>query len=482
MLEISRRLTGRLCTTVLQGALLLVTSTGLEASTNVVFILTDDQGHWAIHSKGSDDCQSLKTPNLDRLAKQGTRFTEAFVVSPVCSPSRATWLTGRIPSQHGVQDWILPAETYGEDRRSFVEGQPTFSQALADQGYSVGLCGKWHLGDDARPQVGFTYWSTVPGGGGTYLNPKFAKNGRRFQREGYKTDLLGDDALEFIEQNKNRPFFLFLSFYAPHTPLRYQTEEYRAPYLDSEFPCFPDLPMHPSHMREMNGRVSGHLRDFSKRHSKLSYAALVTGIDSNVGRVLDKINELGLRENTVIIFASDHGFHAGHEGIWGKGNGTVPFNLYERSIKIPLIWSHPGRIPAARQIANLVNSYDFLPTLFDYLQLEAPVDESRVGRSYAHLLVGEDGNWDDEVYFEYEYVRGIRTKRWKYVERTSEWPSELFDLKHDPVERRNILSYPQHSALVEELRQRLHQFFEKAGAPPAAEWRSTTQQQLAVYK
>jgi len=455
---------------------------GAEAKTNVVFILTDDQGHWAINSDGVDDCASLVTPNLDRLAKEGTRFSEAFVSTPVCSPSRATWLTGRIPSQHGVQDWILPAETHGEEARSYIEGQPTFSQALADQGYVVGLCGKWHLGDDARAQAGFSYWSTVPGGGGRYRDPTFVKNGKRFQRKGYKTDLLGDDALEFIEENRSRPFFLFLSFYAPHTPMQYQPEKYRAPYRDSEFPCFPDLPMHPSHMREMNGRVSGHLRDFSKHHSKLSYSALVTGIDSNVGRVLSKIDELGLRNDTVVIFASDHGFHTGHEGIWGKGNGTVPFNLYERSIKIPLIWSHPGQIPAGKEVSILVNSYDFLPTLFDYLNLQAPEDEKRVGRSYSRYLLGEESDWENELYFEYEYVRGIRTDRWKYVERTPEWPSELFDLINDPVERRNVIDFPQNSDLVQEFRRRLHDFFKRAGAPPATAWRSTTRQKLAVYE
>ncbi len=464
------------------GLLYALLPTVLKAAPNVIFILTDDQGHWALNANGNDDCQSLVTPNLDRLAREGIRFTEAFAATPVCSASRATWLTGRIPSQHGVQDWLLPAETYGDDARSYIEGQPTFSGSLAQQGYTVGLCGKWHLGDDARPQVGFSYWSTVPGGGGTYRDPEFVKNGERVKRTGFKTDLLGDDAVEFIRQNRDRPFFLFLSFYAPHTPLQYQPEKYRKPYLESRFPCFPDLPMHPAHMREMNGRVSGHLRDFSKRHSKLSYSALVTGIDQNVGRVVSLLDELNLREKTVVIFTSDHGFHSGHEGIWGKGNGTVPFNLYERSVRIPMIWSHPGRIPEGAESTRLVSSYDFLPTLFDYLGLSPPEDGKRVGRSYARLLDGENGPWVDEVYFEYEYVRGIRTKRWKYVERSSEWPSELFDLLNDPSEQRNVSSYRQNAEIVKDLQDRLEAFFERAGAPPIEDWRSTTQQQLATYK
>jgi arylsulfatase A-like enzyme len=147
-----------------------------------------------------------------------------------------------------------------------------------------------------------------------------------------------------------------------------------------------------------------------------------------------------------------------------------------------LIWSQPGQIPEGKEVSILVNSYDFLPTLFDYLNLKAPKDEKRVGRSYSRYLLGEEGDWEDELYFEYEYVRGIRTNRWKYVERTPEWPSELFDLVNDPVERRNVIDFPQYSDLVLELRRRLHGFFQKAGAPPAAAWRSTTRQKLAVYE
>lgn len=469
---------GFLCVCLLAGVL----PSRVMGSTNVIFVLTDDQGHWALNANGDDDCTSLVTPNLARLAREGMRFSNAVVCSPVCSASRATWLTGRIPSQTGVQDWLPPVDSYGDRAKSYIEGQPTLSQALADQGYAVGLCGKWHLGEDARPQVGFSYWSTVPGGGGTYRDPMFAKNGQMQHRSGFKTDLVGDDALEFIDQNRDRPFFLFLSFFAPHTPFRYQPDKYRAPYRDSPFDCFPDVAVHPFHMRQMNGRVSGQLRDFSNHHSKLSYAALVTGLDHNLGRVLNKLDELELREDTLIVFASDHGYHTGHKGIWGKGNGTVPFNLYERSVRIPLIWSHPGQIPAGSTNPALVSSYDFLPTLFDYLQLAPPIDPKRVGRSYTGLLKEEQAASDEAVFFEYEYVRGIRTQRWKYVERTAEWPSELFDLQRDPDEDLNLINDPEHAETLAQLKRRLHGFFEAAGAPPAEEWKSTTNQELPVYR
>ena len=460
---------------------LVLMSGRVWAKTNVIFVLTDDQGHWALDAGGDDDCRSLVTPNLARLARQGMRFSHAVACSPVCSASRATWLTGRIPSQTGVQDYLRFEETHGARVKSYLQGQPTLSQALADQGYTVGLCGKWHLGDDAQPQAGFSYWSTGPPYG-PYRDPLFWKNGKRERRQGYRTDLIGDDALEFINQNRSNPFCLFLSFYAPHTPLKYQPEKYRAPYRDSTFDCFPDLPVHPLHMRELNGRVNVTLANFSNRHSKLSYAALVTGMDHNLGRVLQKLDELKLRQETLIVFASDHGYHSGHKGIWGKGNSTLPFNLYERSIRIPLIWSHPGRIPAGRISPAMVSSYDFLPTLFDYLQLTPPADPARVGRSYQRLLVEGAGAWEDATFFEYAYVRGVRTQRWKYVERTSQWPSELFDLQQDPEENQNLIDDPRQAATLAALRRRLQGFFARAGAPPLEQWQTTTSQLLPIYK
>lgn len=449
---------------------------------NVVFILTDDQGPWAINAGGAGDCDALLTPNLARLAREGTRFPNAFVSTPVCSASRMTYLTGRIPSQHGVQDWLPPQECLGPEARNFIDGQPTISEALVQQGYTAGLCGKWHLGADATPQAGFSYWSTVPGGGGTFRNPRFVKNGETIRREGFKTDLLGDDALEFLDLNKDRPFFLYLSFFAPHTPFDFQAQRYRDLYAGSDFPCSPDEPVHPNHMRFMFDRISGHLVDFGNEQSKHAYAALISGLDANVGRVLDKLEELGLRENTVVIFTSDHGFHTGHKGIWGKGNGTVPFNLLERSVKVPLIWSQPGSIPVDVERLQLVSSYDLLPTLFDYLGQQAPPDERRMGRSYAQILHGQQPSWDDAVFFEYEYVRGVRTPHLKLVERGEQWESALYDLKNDPEETSNVIGDPQYAASLTSLRQRLNRFFDDAGAPPIDQWRSTTRQVLPTYR
>jgi choline-sulfatase len=440
--------------------------------TNVVFFMTDDHGAWALGSYG---CQDLHTPVLDRLAGEGARFTRAYACTPVCSPSRMTYMTGRIPSTHGVQDWLVPVDSYGPRTHAFLDGHPTFTEILAKEGYALGLSGKWHMGDDEHPQRGFIYWCTVPGGGGPYRDPEFVKNGGRLKYDGYKTDAVGDFALEFLDQYKSRPFFLYVPFYAPHTPYNYQPEKYRQWYNQSKFPCFPDTPMHP-------WQNKGLKEHHGNRASKHAYSALISGVDANVGRILTRLGELGLREQTLVVFTADQGWNAGHHGVWGKGNGTWPFNLYEESLRVPLIWNQPGRIRPGQALNPLVSAYDFFPTILDYLGVAAPKDPKRVGHSYAGFVRGQPpARWANRLYFEYAHVRGLRTDNLKYVERTQEWPSELFDLEADPGETRNVIDEAAYQGQLKAFRAELAGFFRQAGAPPLEEWRTTTKQELTVY-
>src|ERR1044071_4878417 len=165
--------------------------------TNVVFFMTDDHGSWASSPYG---CTDLHTPNLQKLADGGCRFARAFSCTPVCSPSRMTYMTGLIPSQHGVQDWLIPEDSYGSLSRRFLEGHTPYSEVLARNGYTLGMVGKWHMGHDDQAQAGFTYWATVPGGGGTYENPEFVKNGQKLRYQGFKTDAIGDFSIEFLDK------------------------------------------------------------------------------------------------------------------------------------------------------------------------------------------------------------------------------------------------------------------------------------------
>jgi arylsulfatase A-like enzyme len=415
----------------------------------------------------------MHTPNLEALAEGGARFDRAYAATPVCSPSRVTYLTGRLPASHGVHDALVIQDLVGPNRKRFLDGQVTYSELLAKSGYTVGLSGKWHMGDDENPHAGFSYWSTIPGGGSTYRNPEFVKNGARLKTNGFKTDLVTDFALEFIETNKDRPFFLYVPFFAPHTPFSYQPEVYRAPYADSPFSCFPEGPRHPQRRWSFE-------RFHGNRETKLAYSALVTGADHNVGRVLKRLEELGLREDTLVVFSADQGWNAGHHGVWGKGNATIPFNMYEESIRVPLIWNHPGRIPAGKPLSPMVSSYDFFPTILDYLGVSAPPDRTRVGRSYAGYLRGSPPPPRPELFFEYCYVRAIRTGNLKYVERGDDWPSELFDVEADPGETVNVIGDRSRRKDLAELRGKLRSFFERIGAPPINEWRSTTRQTILV--
>lgn len=440
--------------------------------TNVVMFMTDDHGAWAMGAYG---CGEMHTPNLDKLAAEGARFTRAYACTPVCSPSRMTWLTGRIPSTHGVQDWLRPVDSFGEKTRRWLDGHPTYSEILSRNGYTLGMCGKWHMGGDDKAQAGFSYWATVPGGGGTYRNPEFVKNGVRVHINEYKTDAVGDCAVEFLDQTKGRPFYLLTPFYAPHTPFDFQPEPYRAPYRDAAFSCFPDTPMHPW----QNRGLRTHHRN---RGSMRAYSALITGMDHNVGRIVRKLETMGVRDNTLIVFTADQGWNAGHHGVWGKGNGTWPFNMYDESLRVPLLWNHPGRIRMGQVLTPMVSSYDYFPTILDYLGIAAPADPRRPGRSYAALLREEKPAWENRLFFEYSFVRGVRTENLKLIRRTKEWPGELYDLERDPGETTNLIDDPAYSKQSASLSAEMDGWFSRLGAPPLEQWRGTTKQELTVYE
>lgn len=438
--------------------------------------MTDDHGAWASSVYG---CREIQTPNLQKLADTGAKFTRAYAATPVCSPSRLTYLTGTLPSRHTVQDWLRPPDSFGPQSRRWAEGLTSYSSLLAKSGYTCGLTGKWHMGHDDTAQEGFTYWATVPGGGGTFKDAEFVRNGERIRKPGFKEDAIGDFALEFLAQQRGKtdPFFLLVPFYAPHTPYDFTPESDQAPYEKSEFGCFPRGPSHPWANREL-------VNHQNKQKSMAGYASLITGMDRNVGRVLSYLEREGLRDNTTIVFTADQGWNAGHHGFWGKGNGTWPFNMYEESVRVPLIWNHPGRIRPGETLDPMVSSYDFFPTILDWAGVPAPkAAPERVGRSYAGFLRGSrPSRWPDRVFFEYSMVRGVRTANLKLVVRTDEWPSEFYDLEADPGEKQNLWDDLAHARQRGDLTRQVEAFFAKSGAPPLADWKRNVKQDLTVYR
>ncbi len=441
---------------------------------NVVMVMTDDHGAWTLGCYG---CAQMHTPNIDALARGGARFERAFACTPVCSPSRMTWITGRLPSTHTVQDWLVPEDSFGEKSRAWLDGHLTYSEVLAKHGYTLGMCGKWHMGHDDTAQRGFSFWATVPGGGGPYKDVEFVRNGHRVQTTGFKTDRVGDFALEFLDQQRGRedPFYLLVPFYAPHTPYDFQPEEYRKHYNNSGFSCYPRGEAHPRANRDLR-------RHLNNKASMQAYSALISGVDANVGRIVKRLEEMGVRDDTLIVFTADQGWNSGQHGFWGKGNGTWPFNMYEESIRVPLIWNQPGRIPPGATPREMVSSYDYFPTILDYLGVSTPPrDPLRVGRSYAPILRGGHPHWENRLYFEYSFVRGLRTENLKLVQRTGEWPSELYDLEADPGESRNRYGDPAFARQQAALQSDLERFFTRAGAAPLPRWRGNVQQNLTKY-
>ena len=447
---------------------------------NVLCILTDDQGVWAAGCYGNGE---IRTPHIDRIAETGVRFERFFVATPVCSPSRATLLTGRIPSQHGVHDWIRGGNV-GEDAASYLEGETAYTDVLAAHGWRCGLSGKWHLGNSTLPQHGFSHWFTHQFGGGPYNDAPMVRNGVPVTEPGYVTNVITDDALAFIDRHANQddPFYLSVHYTAPHSPWTGHPQDIVDSYDDCPFDSCPQEPVHPW--------AGGLTREcMGDRESLKGYFAAVTAMDLDVGRLLDRLDHHGIREDTLVVFLSDNGFSLGHHGFWGKGNGTSPLNMYEHSILVPALVSQPGRLPEGAVQPAMISAYDFMPTLLSYLDLPVPWDRNLPGRNAldawmcgaARPARGEtsdagrgkasrDGRDHVVVFDEYGGTRMIRTETWKYVHRYPDGPNELYDLENDPDERANLADDAGYASKRRSLRGELEGWFERYADPDRDGW------------
>lgn len=436
---------------------------------NIIFILTDDQGAWALGAAGN---QEVVTPNLDRLASEGAYFPNFFCASPVCSPARASILTGLAPSQHGIHDWIrsgnVPAEQcpkpFMDDTNAieYLAGLPTYTQLLADSGYVCGLSGKWHLGDSLRPQQGFSYWRVIPYGGSEYYGAPILRGGQMEIDDRYLTDVITEGALDFLERygQGEQPFYLSVHYTAPHSPWDrdQHPEGLRSLYTGCPFAFCPDEGLHPWQINSAPRGVEARRRELLT-----GYYASITGVDRGVGMLLAWLDAHGLREQTLVVFTGDNGMNMGHHGIWGKGNGTFPQNMYDTSVKVPFTAAHTGQIPAGIVADELFSHYDILPTLLNYAGLDAAIPMSLPGRSFAAALRGDDAPAHEHVvvYDEYGPVRMIRSTQWKYIHRYPYGPHELYDLVRDPQERENLIEDPGFAGFVAGLRRELEAWFQR---------------------
>ena len=409
----------------------------------------------------------LRTPNLDRLATEGIRFHNFFCASPVCSPARASFLTGRIPSQHGVHDWIKSGNIdvgdgvtwCGKDRPiEYLRGLTGFTEILAQNGYQCALSGKWHLGDSGTPQKGHSLWHAHSLGGDHYRKYfVFENSSELVPKTQYVTDYFTDRALDFLDTQgtSDQPFCLSVHYTAPHAP--WSRDNHPEDVFDSYEDCpFESIPVEDPHpWRGWNPNEKQH-------HDTLQgYFAAVTAMDTAIGRLLDKLDALGIRENTLVFFTSDNGMNMGHHGICGKGNGTFPMNMYDTSVKVPFIASCPGSLPENVVNEGLYSHYDFMPTILDYLGFEIPGASSLPGRSFAPVLQGDSdpGNESIVVCDEYGPVRMIRNQKWKYVHRYPYGPHELYCLAEDPDEKINLIDDATYQDKLVALRGQLAEWF-----------------------
>lgn len=443
---------------------------GEEKKPNIIFILTDNHGAWTLGCYGNPDIQ---TPNLDKMASEGTQFMRAMSNNPVCSPTRATFLTGLIPSQHGIHSFLDQKYMMGEEAYYALDEFETLPKILHSEGYVCGLSGKWHLGDNMNPPDEFSFWATMPRGGtgNLYTDPVILDGKLIPESPKYMTDLWTEKGIEFIEKHKDgeKPFFLYLAYNGPYClsnlllrPAQNRWGEY---YEDKYLPSFPRDTAHPWQYSNLNF----HNNIVSIRR----VAAEVSGVDDGVGSIFSTLEKHGLDEDTLVIFAGDQGWMGGQNGFFGMGDHTKPMTAHDMMMQIPLIFRQPGVIePGKRE--ELVTNYDFLPSVLSHLGLEnrIPKSPTLAGRNFAPMLRGETIPWKNEMYYEMESCRAITSNDWKYIERRSpDGPGELYDLTNDPMERFNLFGQKNQESRQRELSAQLLQFFDTYANPDYDIWK-----------
>lgn len=428
---------------------------------NVVFILTDNQGAWSLGCYGNPD---IRTPHIDRLAARGMRFTRALSSNPVCSPTRATWLTGLIPSQHGVHSFLDPKYMMGPEAYNTLAEFTTLPEVLHDAGYMCGLSGKWHLGDNLRPAKGFQYWVTKPDGHTKeFYDQEVIEDGVLRKEAGYTTEFWTRKGIQFIERNRDRPFFVLLAYNGPYSlgqlMLSAARNRHAATYRGHSFVSFPNDRMHPWQFDNK--------RFHNQQVAKERVAAETSGVDDGVGEIVATLQRLGLSENTLVVYTADQGWMGGQNGIWGMGDHTRPIGAHDLMMQVPLIFCQPGQIPSGTTRDLLVSNYDFMPSLLGYLGLThaMPRKPRSPGRDFSAVLRGQDIAWENAVFYEMEFCRAVRSDGWKLVVRHPAGPHELYDMRADPQERFNLYGQPGGEGKQAELRTRLDAFFGEYADP-----------------
>lgn len=447
-----------------------------DSRPNIVFILVDDL-RW--DELGCAGHPYIKTPNIDRIAREGAMFRNAFMTTPLCSPSRASFLTGQYAHANGITDNV--------DRSAASHKLVTFPLLLHQSGYETAFVGKWHMGNDDTPRPGFDRWVSFKGQG-AYYDPDINEDGKSVKPAGYITDLLNGYAVEFIKRRRDKPFLVYLAHKAIH-PEATQNNDGSVNLADSErfmpaerhknLYAGKTVPRRPNAMRAPVGKPAlerriGELPPLGAATGTRDEAILgrqrsLSAIEEGVGEILSALKETGQLDNTLIVFTSDNGYFYGEHGL------SVERRLaYEESIRMPLLVRYPRMIKAGTAPDEIALNIDLAPTLLSVAGASAPGDMQ--GRSLAPLLKGEKVKWRDSFLIEYYSDRvfprmermgykAARNGRWKYIHYLElEGMDELYDLKTDPHEMKNLINHPGAKKALGEMKQEMERLLKETNA------------------
>lgn len=434
---------------------------------NIIYILLDDQRYDAMgFLKGQP---FLKTPNMDSIAGNGVYLPNAFVTTSLCSPSRASILTGQYAHRHRVVDNDSPTPP----------GLIFFPQYLQQAGYETAFIGKWHMGGGTdEPRPGFNHWISFLNQG-HYLPHKDGLNvdGKHVEQKGYITDELNNYALDWLKgRTSKKPFMLYLSHKAVHAEF-IPAERHKGLYEKDTF--IPPKTMNPENvfgapMWVRNQRNSWHGVDFPYQWEQgdldigeyyKRYAETLLAVDEGIGQIIQLLKQKGLYENTLIAVMGDNGFAFGEHGLIDKRTA------YEESMRVPLVMQLPALFKPGTKVDQVVANIDIAPTFLELADLKPPANMD--GKSYLPLLEGEKIPWRDtlmyEYYWEYAFpetptVFALRGDQYKYINYYGLWDiNELYDMKADPLETHNLIYKPEYKKVVEQMRDQLFKTMEETG-------------------
>jgi arylsulfatase A-like enzyme len=433
---------------------------------NILVFLTDDHGQWLQQAYGNTEVQ---TPHMTSLARNGVRMNNAFTTTPVCSPARASFFTGRMPSQHGIHDWL------GYEKESYaypwLQDQVLISDLLKKVGYRTGLIGKWHCGHDREPHSGFDEWYSFWGDQYPHIGlQNISDNGKHVQIDGIQSSLFSDKAIEFLKnRHSEQPFFLFVGYTDTHWPHEGQPPELVTTYQDA---TFRDIPVEAFPKCHGLAYAPVYKEEVKERDRRAQYYAAASSVDRELGRVLEALTSMGEIDNTMIVYTGDHGLNGGQHGMWEKGNATSPQNFIEESIRIPCTISWPkGSIPCGLDSDLPVNHCDLWATILDAAGATPDAATAKLinspGRSYLAALRGKqpETSWRNGVILEYGNARMARRDGYKLILRYSfrgqEWDNEFYDLRSDPRETVNLYPNPTPSqaTAIADMTKRLNEYF-----------------------